>query len=121
MSFHAAGRNLDTPEIYNQNQLLVNLSAAGHLDKTILEAMACETLLLVSSRAFDTVLPNELTFKESNAKDLADKIVAVFGMDRDKQEGYGHQLRQYVEDHNSLDGLMERLTQAMTSDSASKR
>ena len=33
MSFHAAGRNLDTPEIYNQSQLLVNLSAAGHLDK----------------------------------------------------------------------------------------
>ena len=26
-----------------------------------------------------------------------------------------------VEDHHNLDGLMERLTQAMTSDSASKR
>ena len=121
VAFHAPVRNLDTPEIYNQSQILVNLSAAGSLDKTILEAMACETLVLVSSRAFDTVLPNELKFKESNAEDLADKIVAILGMEHDKQEGYRRQLRQYVEEYHDLDRLMEKLTDAMMSHTTSKR
>lgn len=113
VTFHPAVRNVDTPKAYNQSLLLINLSAAGHLDKTILEAMACETLVLVSSRAFENVLPSELRFKENNPNDLANKILRVFDLDDRQKNHYRAQLSQYVVDHHSLDRLIEELIQAV--------
>jgi len=69
--------NFRAPEMYNQCQVLVNLSPAGLFDKTVFEAMACESLVLASSRSFAGILPEQFIFAEGSARDLADKLRAV--------------------------------------------
>jgi len=60
--------NYMTPVVYNQNEVLVNLSPSGSFDKTILEAMACERLVLVCNKSFEEVLPSNFCFKKKTVK-----------------------------------------------------
>jgi glycosyltransferase involved in cell wall biosynthesis len=101
--------NYKTPEIYNQNEVLVNLSPAGAFDKTILEAMACGSLVLVSSPAFKDILPENMIFQEKNAKDLKNKIISLFDLTKSGGRGVGRELREKVIQSHNLDVLIKRL------------
>lgn len=104
--FRPSVRNLDAPVVYNQNELVINLTPSGSLDKTILEAMACETLVLVSNRALEKVLPNEFLFEEDDPEDLARKIGLLLDLTGEQKKRSGRRFRQYVLEHHSLDRLM---------------
>jgi len=101
--------NYKTPEIYNQNEIFVNLSPAGLFDKAVLEAMACQTLILVSSKAFEEVLPECLIFEEKNTLDLKNKIVNLSKMEKKEKENFGKNLREYVIQNHNLDNLIEKI------------
>jgi glycosyltransferase involved in cell wall biosynthesis len=101
--------NYKTPEIYNQNEVLVNLSPPGLFDKTILEAMACQTLVVVSSDAFKNILPAFLIFEEKNPQDLKNKIINIFDMKREEKENIGEKLREYVIQNHDLVVLIEKM------------
>lgn len=101
--------NYKTPEIYNQNEVFVNLSPPGLFDKAILEAMACENLVLVSSSAFGNILPEYLIFKEKNPEDLKNKILGIFEMKKEEKEWLGRELREKVIQTHNLDILVEKL------------
>jgi len=101
--------NYKTPEIYNQNEVMVNLSPSGLFDKTVLEAMACETLVLVSSNAFKEILPDFLIFEEKNPIDLKNKIINIFKMENEKKEILGKKFREWVNQNHNLDVLVEKL------------
>lgn len=102
--------NIKSPQIYNKYQVVVNLTQSGSFDKTILEAMACETPVIVSNQSLKDVLPKELLFKENDAENLAEKIERFFMMPPDKEEELSRELRQYVLDRHSLKKLIEKLT-----------
>ncbi len=104
--------NYKTPEIYNQNEILVNLSPPGLFDKTILEAMACQTLVLVCSQAFENILPFQLIFKEEDAKDLAQKIIQIFELPPEEKQAFGKKLRAYVIKEHNLDDLITKIVDA---------
>ncbi len=95
------------PEIYNQNEVIVNLTPSGSLDKTILEAMACGTVPIVHNPDFKEVL-GDLYLDTLNASTLADKIDWVLNhiskFDTNK-------LREYVVSNHSLDLLTEKIKQ----------
>lgn len=101
--------NYMTPVVYNQNEVLVNLSPSGLFDKTILEAMACERLVLVCNDSFKAVLPKEFIFKESDINDLADKINFVFNLSEEEKKEYGKKFRQYVFENHNLENLIEKI------------
>jgi glycosyltransferase involved in cell wall biosynthesis len=101
--------NYKTPEIYNRNKILVNLSPSGLFDKTILEAMACQTLVVVSSDVFQNILPDFLIFREKNSQDLKDKIINIFNMKREEKENLGKKLRMYVTQNHNLEILVEKI------------
>jgi glycosyltransferase involved in cell wall biosynthesis len=105
--------NHKTPEFYNSNKLFINLTDSGSFDKSILEAMACEMVILVSNNTYREILPEELQeslmFKEKNSEDLADKIKKIFVLDDTEYKSIAVKLRKIVEDNHSLDGLTNKL------------
>ncbi|MEO0119273.1 MAG: glycosyltransferase family 4 protein [candidate division WOR-3 bacterium] len=101
--------NYKTPEIYNQNEILVNLSPPGLFDKTVLEAMACENLILVSSAAFKDILEECFIFYEGNPLDLKNKILNLFKKEKKEKEALSKKLREVVVQNHNLDILIEKL------------
>lgn len=104
--FAPALPNHKTPALYNRYEVLINLSPSGLFDKTILEAMACETLITVSSRAFDGIIPGEFIFAEDNADDLADKIHLILSLPDEMKRMHCRAFRSYVSQQHSLDRLI---------------
>jgi len=106
--------NYQTPEIYSQNDIFVNLTQAGSFDKTTLEAMACQSMVLVSNPVFEGIFPKELReilmFKERDAEDLAKKMAYLINLSEDEKEKIGQELREMVVRSHSLDDLAKKLS-----------
>lgn len=104
---------IKTPAIYNQHQIFVNLTDTGSLDKTTLEAMACQVPALVSNRSFEKILPEDLRdiliFKEKDVEDLYRKITHIFSLSKEERENIGKILRQIVIKDHSLDLLTNKI------------
>lgn len=109
MEFIPAVPNQETPKIYNSNEIVVNLTDTGSFDKAMLEAMACENLILVSNRALEKIVPPPCFFKEKNSRDLAVKIEELLKFPLTEKEGYGRKFRNYVVQNHDLKILMNRL------------
>lgn len=101
--------NYKTPALYSQNEIFANLTDSGSLDKTIFEAMACQTLVLVSNRSFENILPPQFIFAEKNAEDLSEKIISLSGLTTEEKNKYALNFRKYVEENHSLDNLIKKL------------
>ncbi len=101
--------NTQAVELYNSHALSVNLTPTGSFDKTIIEAMACETPVIASNKALETMLAAEFLFKERSADDLAEKIGAFLKMPETTRREIGSRLRAAVLEKHSLARLSERL------------
>lgn len=77
ITFHNGIPNTQAPMIYNQYEVFVNATGAGSFDKTILEAAACECLVVVSNQSLKDMSSEQLLFKEGSAVDLAGKLNVV--------------------------------------------
>jgi len=102
--------NYKTAEVYNQNEISVNLTDSGSFDKAILEAMACEKLVLVFNESFKNILPAVLFFQEKNTDDIAKKLEQILILPKESHAIYGRELRAYVLQNHSLDKLTERIS-----------
>lgn len=101
--------NYKTPEIYNRNEVFVNLTSAGSFDKTILEAMSSQTLVIVSNKVLRGVVPDFLLCKEDSPQDLKNKIMNLFAMQESEKAELGRDLRNYVVQNHGLDVLINKL------------
>lgn len=119
VKFCAPVPNFQTPGIYNQHDLFVNLTVTGSFDKSTLEAMACGLPVLVSNLAFRDILPPELQerlmFLENNHVVLAAKIEYLAGLSEGERHEIGSALRSLVIAKHGLNDLMDKLHQAITS------
>jgi len=108
---------LKTPEIYNQNEIVVNLTNSGSFDKIILEAMACEKPVLICNKSFLDILPDDLSrvlfFEEGSAVDLKNKLKNFLGEPREMV--IGERLREIVLKNHSLNFLSQRLRESLVS------
>lgn len=109
LRFFPKVKNSSTPEIYNCHEVCVNLSPVGLFDKTILEAMACETLIVVSNREFEGVLSDRFIFEENNAESLAEKLQYVFGLKPEEKGNFGELFRNYVAKNHNLEKLAGKI------------
>lgn len=57
VKLYGAIANKDVPNIYQRAKVFINLSGTGSLDKTILEAMACNVPVVTTNEAFKNILP----------------------------------------------------------------
>jgi len=107
--------NYKTPEIYNQNEIFINLTLSGSFDKTILEAMACECLVLVANKSFEGVLPKEFIFNQGDFQDLASKLIWALKLSSSEKEKYGKDFRKYVMENHNLETLIQKICKAYES------
>lgn len=85
VSFKAAVPQSEIAAYYHDNDLNLNLTPTGGIDKVVLEGMAAGCLPLVSNEAFKAVFgpyADKLIFKFKDASDLAAKIKALWQTDR---------------------------------------
>ena len=101
--------NYEAPRLYNSHIISINMTPTGSLDKTIIEAMACENLVLVSNKALQQVLPPECFFQEKNSRDLADKLEVLFMSSKEKKSEWGRRFRQYVINNHDSFKLVDQL------------
>ncbi|MFH1841344.1 MAG: glycosyltransferase family 4 protein [Candidatus Nealsonbacteria bacterium] len=109
--------NYQTPGIYNKAKVFVNLTQTGSFDKTTLEAMACERMVVVSNPVFDNIFSEEQkTFfmcKEKDSQDLTDKLSKILNMSLEQQIFFGKELRKIVVKHHNLDKLVGEIIKWM--------
>jgi len=101
----------DILKFYQESDIFVNLCPTGGMDKAVLEAMACNTLVLVANQTFRNLLGNlarNLIFEKGNSEDLAQKIYLLIN-DSDQQESKEH-LREIVLREHDLKNLIKKVT-----------
>jgi glycosyltransferase involved in cell wall biosynthesis len=101
--------NKSTVDVYNSHKIFVNLSPSGLYDKTMFEAMACESLILVSNRDLAKLVWSDFIFNEDDVEDLVNKLEKLLALTNEVTGKKGVELRKNVAAHHSLDGLMNKL------------
>lgn len=116
VSFKGGIANEETPAIYSAHDIFVNLSPSGMFDKTIFEAMSCETVAISCNQNLVGKIDGDFLFEEDNLEELAQKIGKILSLTREERDGRGQALRQYAKENHSLSLLGSALAQAMTKD-----
>jgi len=92
-------KNAETIDLYNKYEIYINLTPTGSMDKTIFEAMACESLVLVLNLSLVDKINNIHIYK--NDVNLAIKIKELLYLETNLKVNFGKKLRDYViENHN---------------------
>jgi glycosyltransferase involved in cell wall biosynthesis len=90
----------DVPALLAHKDLLVNNMREGALDKVVYEAAATGMPVLASNKGFADLLPPLLRFTRDDPQDLAERLRALAGIDRN---ALGGQLRERVEAGHSVE------------------
>ena len=104
--------NYETPRVYSSYSIFVNASGSGMYDKTIFEAAACAALPLAASRDWAELTDQRLFFKESDARDLAEKIETLLKLPSQEKNSLREKVRSITEAH-SLKVLAAELVRVM--------
>ncbi len=99
--------NSQAPAIYNTHEVFVNATLSGSYDKTIFEAMACESLILTSNLNLKGQIDDIFLFTENDKEDLAKQLKHLLILDSEIKEKYGKILRMYVVERHSLSALVD--------------
>ncbi|HPA25364.1 MAG TPA: glycosyltransferase [bacterium] len=95
---------------YYQNcDLFLNLSETGSVDKAVLEAMACEKIVLTSNVAFKNIVPAQLFLAEKNIDLLANKTLEIYNLSQEEKGNLQKKLRQEIVDNHNLKNLAQKI------------
>jgi len=112
MEFIGSVSHKEIVKFYQESDVFVDMIAGGGAGKTPLEAMACETPVILCTSTFNELLgeyKNEIIFKEKNPKDLAEKLLNCFNFSEEKRKDFGRLLRSIVVNHHNLDNLIDKI------------
>lgn len=107
--FYGSVPNADTPKIYSAHEIYVNLTPKGSMDKTILEAASCGTLVLVSNEMFKGLLDSSMNLEQDDCQSIQRHLRTLNGFSTEKKKQLRTGLRKMVEDNHSLQKLAEFL------------
>lgn len=104
---------VEAPALYRAHDISVNQSPSGMFDKTIFEAMACETLALSCNENLRGVIGEALLFHEDDKKELAEKLEKLLTLPREERDALAQLLHAYAESSHSLRSLAARLREEL--------
>lgn len=104
------------PEILQEHDFFLNVSATGSLDKAVFEAMACGLTVLTANEAYRSILPPRYFLAHTSPVFLAERIKALAGEARPNVE-----LRSIVLEHHSLEKTIDRIFRILTESQYSLR
>jgi glycosyltransferase involved in cell wall biosynthesis len=102
VNFQKGIPNGKTAEMYNRHEIYVNLTPSGSMDKTILEAMSSEAMVIVANQTFRGILPDNFLCGEKNSEELAEKLKQTFTLSETEKETCGKTNRKYAQKHSLL-------------------
>lgn len=102
-NFTGAVAPIDISSYYHKNDVFLNLSNTGSMDKTVLEAIISDMQLLVSNEAFEDILP-DINKTTKDPKQIAEDIIKIINIKPDSS------LREYVLKNHNLENLIQRLS-----------
>ncbi|PIR06993.1 MAG: hypothetical protein COV55_01035 [Candidatus Komeilibacteria bacterium CG11_big_fil_rev_8_21_14_0_20_36_20] len=107
VEFVGSVSNVNTPKFYQEADIFLNFSKTGSLDKNVLEAMSCGTLVISSNVAFEDIL-NSLhpSLYIYDHKDMADKVIKAIN---ESSGGLLLSLSQYIQHHQNLEVLSKEI------------
>jgi glycosyltransferase involved in cell wall biosynthesis len=109
----------DVPPYFRRASVLVNASSTGGADKVVLEAMACERMVLTCNDAFPRLFrelgedARRLVFRRGDASELADKLAALLDMGETARRDLARRLRSIIARDHEVDATMRRLAREM--------
>ena len=112
--FHGGIRNDQTPAVYNTHEIFVNLSSSGMYDKTIFEAMACETVVLATNKNLEGLIDARFIAREDNVEDIAVHLGSLLKLGLTEREMFGKELRSVADGKHSLRELGEKLAKEIS-------
>jgi len=115
VEFAGTKRNSETPALYSAAGAAINLAAAGHFDKTVLEPMACGTPVVVASPAFADIIPPEWIVPADDPEALAGTLERLIELPDEDYRALGTLLRERIVREHSLTVLMDRLADVLQS------
>lgn len=107
--FYPGVPNDQTVEIFNEHEIFVNFSSSGMYDKTIFEAMACETMILATNKNLTGLIPEFFTAVEDDAENIAMKLEKLLAFSLNEKTKWGGELRRVAVEHHSLRELGNKL------------
>jgi len=107
--FTGAVSQSEALELYKEHILYVNATPSGSFDKTILEAMACEVLSIVSNKSLIGILPKELIFTKNDSKNLTEKLRHIMRLNEQEKKNITTRLRRIVVEKHDLRILVKAI------------
>jgi len=108
INFYKGVPNYETPKIYREHDIFVNLTPEGSFDKTILEAAACGCLLVVTNQSLGGEIDEKIIVKKETPTDIAERINFWLKTDREEKNRASEKLQKYVLEKHSLNALIEK-------------
>lgn len=103
-------------DVFLAAPIFVTPSLTGSVDKTVLEAMACERIVLTCNESFHEVLgplAPRLIFPAGDAEALATRIRDALDLPEHERRSLGRELRRIVVEKHDLEKLAARLVSEM--------
>ncbi len=114
LRFLGPKKNEETPALYSAHAVAINLTADGNFDKTVLEAAACETPVIVSSKAFEGIIPSDWTVPHDEIPALVDTLERFLLLTEEERKALGTAERTAVMEQHSLTALRDALVANLT-------
>lgn len=102
------------PPVYRRANIFVSASRTGSVDKAVLEAMACGSLVLTSNDSFRSILPKEYQFKDRDIDEFCNKSEYLLKLNHSQRAAAGSELRSIVARDHAVAPLMQRLVREMS-------
>ncbi|HEU0080911.1 MAG TPA: glycosyltransferase family 4 protein [Candidatus Paceibacterota bacterium] len=115
VSFHPGIPNDQCPYAFSSHEVFVNLSSSGMYDKTIFEAMACESMVLATNKNLEDLVDPWFIAREDDVEDIAAKLEALLKVSPEDRALFGRDLRQVTVKHHSLKALGQKLAREIAS------
>ncbi|MCD4761047.1 glycosyltransferase family 4 protein [bacterium] len=106
VQFLGSVANDQTPELYQWADIFLNFSNTGSMDKTVLEAMSCGTVILTSNVAFKELLNQIAPKLYLGTWHSIDKTIESLSR---VEDDLPNELRDYVKNNHDLDKLMAKI------------
>lgn len=100
----------DVPRIYNEHDILISMSGTGSIDKSVLEAMASGSRVIVANEAFAPLLPSPYFLEKREPQLLAERIKLLA---KDKESN--NTLRSLVVESHGLPNTIKKIADALKS------
>jgi len=107
--FMGAIKNSEAIDLYNKYEIFVNLTPSGSMDKTIFEAMACGSLVIVSNKSLIGKIDINFISVEGNFNDLAIKLKNILDLSLKEKEVLGKGLKEYILKEHGLELLVDKI------------